>query len=123
MENKNDHRLAIGVTWIISFLVMWIGFTIFLPTNEFQFHLEQIEQNVYSKDWDQAKRSMEELKRIYNTKRTLIQANNATEILTTFNFTMGQLDSSLKHEQDAALDYVGGLRSSLKFVMKSFSGP
>jgi hypothetical protein len=123
IKNKNDMRLAIAITWVISFAFMWIIFNAFLPKNEFNIELNQIEKSVEIKDWKQAKKSMEELKRIYNKNRTLIQANNATEILTAFEFAIGQLDISIQHEQDAALEYIGGLKSSLDFVMKAFPGP
>jgi hypothetical protein len=123
IKNKNDMRLAIAITWVISFAIMWFIFNAFLPKNEFKMELNQIEKSVEIKDWKQAKKSMEELKRIYNKNRILIQTNNATEILTTFEFAIGQLDISIQHEQDASLEYIGGLRSSLEFVMKAFSGP
>jgi hypothetical protein len=123
IKNKNDMRLAIAITWVISFAFMWIIFNAFLPKNEFNMELNQIEKSVEIKDWKQAKKSMEGLKRIYNTNRTLIQANNATEILTTFEFAIGQLDISIQHEQASALEYIGGLRASLDFVMKAFPGP
>ena len=123
MKNNNDMRLAIGITWVISFSVMWVTFNAFLPINEFDIQLNQIEKSVTAKDWDQAKKSMEKLKRIYNRKRILIQSNNSTEVFTTFNYTIGQLDISIQHEQEYALEYIGGLKSSLNFVMKAFSGP
>jgi tellurite resistance protein len=123
IKNKNDMRLAITITWVISFAFMWIILNTFLPKNEFNMELNQIEKSIEIKDWKQAKESMEELKRIYNKNRILIKANNATEILTTFEFAIGQLDISVQHEQDAALEYIGGLKSSLDFVMNAFSGP
>ncbi|WP_291639875.1 hypothetical protein [Clostridium sp.] len=116
-------RLAIAITWVISFAFMWIVFNALLPENEFNMKLDQIEKSVEIKDWKQAKKSMEELKKIYDKNVILIQTNNATEILTTFEFAIGQLDISIQHEQNAALEYIGGLKSSLDFVMKAFSGP
>ncbi|MGH4117457.1 hypothetical protein [Clostridium sp.] len=123
IKNKNDMRLAIAITWVISFAFMWIMFNAFLPKNEFNIVLNQIEKSVEIKDWKQAGKSMEDLKRIYNKNRILIQTNNATDILTTFEFAIGQLDISIVHEQNAALEYIGGLKSSIDFVMKAFSGP
>jgi len=123
IKNKNDMRLAIAITWVISFAFMWIIFNAFLPKNEFNMELNQIEKSVEIKDWKQAKKSVEELKKIYSKNRILIQANNATKILTTFEFAIGQLDISIQHEQNAALEYIGGLRYSLDFVMKAFPGP
>ena len=123
IKNKSDMRLPIAITWVISFAFMWIVFNALLPENQFKMELNQIEKSVEIKDWKQAKRSMKELKRIYNENRILIKANNATEILTTFEFAIGQLDISIQHEQSAALEYIGGLKSSLEFVMKAFSGP
>jgi hypothetical protein len=123
MKARNDFRFLIGMIWIISFIVVWGIFSIFLPKNAFKNKLNQIEQSVSKQDWKEAKKSMAELKNIYNKNRILIQANNATEILTTFDYTIGQLDSSIKHEQNSSLEYIGGLKSSLDFVLKSFSGP
>ncbi|MCB2314222.1 DUF4363 family protein [Clostridium tagluense] len=123
IKNKNDMRLFIGTTWLISFVVMWILFNAFLPKNEFNMQLNKIEKSVSIKDWNQAKKSMDELKSIFNKNRILIQTNNSTEIFTTFEFALGQLDASIQHKQDAALEYIGGLKSSLDLVMKAFSGP
>lgn len=123
MGSKNDMRTIIGAVWIISFTIMWFIFSVFLPESEFKTQLNKVEQNVSKEDWNEAKESMEELKDIYNKNKIIIQANNATEILTTFNYTMGQLDVSIQHEEDDALEYIGGLKSSLGFVMKPFSGP
>jgi hypothetical protein len=123
VKKKNNMRLIIGTVWIFSFFVVWGIFATFLPKNEFKIKLNHIEQSVSKEDWKQAKKSMAELKNIYNRNRILIQVNNATEIFTTFNYTMGQLDASIQHEQHASLEYIGGLKSSLDFVMKSFSGP
>lgn len=120
---ENKIRGYIAVTWIICFIGMWIIFSIVLPNNEFNTHLNQIEKSITNKDWNNAKKSMEELKNIYNKKRVVIQMNNATEIFTTFELTMGQLEASVQHEQDAAVEYIGAIRNSLDFVMKAFSGP
>lgn len=120
---KSDMRYVIGVTWIVSFIAMWFIFNTFIPEDNFRNELVNIEEHVSKKNWHEAKKSMTELKKIYNSKKTLIHANNATEILTTFDLTMGQLDISVQHEQDSALEYIGGLKSSLDFVMKAFSGP
>ncbi|KAJ49806.1 ribosomal protein S4E [Clostridium tetanomorphum] len=123
IKSRNDMRFVVGVIWIISFVVMWNIFNVLLPKNEFKIQLNQIEESVSKKDWNQARKSMVQLKNIYNRNRIFIQANNATEILTTFNYTMGQLDVSIQHEQNAALEYIGGLKSSLNLVMRPFSGP
>jgi hypothetical protein len=123
VKRTSDARLIICVTWLISFITMWVIFNALLPENEFETKLSQIEQSVSKKDWDKAKKSMVDLNNIYNKNKIVIQANNATEILTTFDLTMGQLEASIQHEQDAALEYIGGLKSSLDFVLKSFSGP
>lgn len=120
---ENKMRGYIAVTWIICFAVMWIIFSIVLPNDEFNTHLNQIEKSVTNKDWNNAQKSMEELKSVYNKKRVFIQMNNATEIFTTFELTMGQLETSVQHKQDAAIQYIGAIRNSLDFVMKAFSGP
>lgn len=120
---ENKMRGYIAVIWIICFIGMWIIFSIVLPNNEFDTYLNQIEKSVTSEDWNNAKKSMEELKNVYNKKRVAIQMNNATEIFTTFELTMGQLEASVKYEQDTAVEYIGAIRNSLDFVMKAFSGP
>lgn len=116
-------RLVIACVWLVSFLAMWIIFKAVLPDVDFNVHLDRIEKNVEGKDWNNAKKSMNELKNLYNRKKVVIQMNNATEIFTTFDLTMGQLESSIEHEQEAAIEYIGAIRESLDFVMKAFSGP
>jgi arginine utilization protein RocB len=99
---------------------MWLIFNALLPKEQFKTHLDQIEKSAANKDWDEAKKSMKQLKNVYSSKRTVIQMNNATEILTTFDLTMGQLEASVEHEQDAAVEYAGALRGTLDFVMMHF---
>lgn len=123
MLGENKMRFIIAAVWLISFTSMWFIFRTVLPYKEFEIQLNQIEKNIESKEWDKAKKSMKKLDDIYRNKRTAIQVNNATEILTTFDLTMGQLEASVQHEQEAAVEYVGALKSTLDFVMKAFSGP
>ena len=123
MKNRGDMRLVVGVIWAVSFVVLWGIFSASLPENQFRTQLNHIEESVSKKDWKQSKESMLELKNIYNKNRNLIKVNNATEIFTTFEYTMGQLDAAIQNEESSSLEYIGGLKSSLEFVMKSFAGP
>lgn len=120
---ENKTRFVVAAIWLTCFIGMWLIFNFVLPKEQFKNHLNNIEKNVANKDWDKAKRSMGELRSIYNNKRAVIQMNNATEILTTFDLTLGQLEASVEHEQEAAVEYVGALKSTLDFVLKAFSGP
>lgn len=123
MFNKSDMRLNIAIIWLLCFIALWFIFNSLIPKHEFEVELNQIEKSVTKKDWKQAKKSMQELNNIYNRKRVFIQMNNATEIFTNFDLTIGQLDTSIQHEQEAAIEFIGGLRATLDFVMKTFSGP
>jgi len=123
VKNRGDMRLVVGVIWAVSFVVLWGIFSASLPENQFRTQLNHIEESVSKKDWKQSKESMLELKNIYNKNRNLIKVNNATEIFTTFEYTMGQLDAAIQNEESSSLEYIGGLKSSLEFVMKSFAGP
>jgi hypothetical protein len=120
---ENRTRFIIVLVWLVCFIGMWLIFSAVLPKEEFTNHLNQIEKSASNKDWDKAKNSMSQLRNIYDNKRAVIQMNNATEILTTFDLAMGQLEASVEHEQEAALEYVGALKSTLDFVLKAFSGP
>jgi len=123
VKNRGDMRLVVGVIWAVSFVVLWGIFSASLPENQFRTQLNHIEESVSKKDWKQSKESMLELKNIYNKNRNLIKVNNATEIFTTFEYTMGQLDAAIQNEESSSLEYIGGLKSSLDFIMKSFAGP
>lgn len=123
MIRKNDKKPFIRIVWIISFAIVWIIFGVRLPKNEFKVKLNEIEESIVKENWNEAKISMEELKIIYEKNRMLIQANNSSEILLNFDFALGQLDNSIQYEEDSALEYIGGLKSSLNYVMKAFPGP
>jgi hypothetical protein len=82
-----------------------------------------LEKSIVNKDWEQANQYMDELKYTFEKKRYLVQINNATEIFATFDLTLGQLASSVKHNQDSSLEYIGALKETLKLVVKPFSGP
>lgn len=123
MIGENKMRFTVAGIWIICFASMWLIFNSALPDYEFNNYLNQIEKSVVNKDWDKAKKSMKELKNVYKDKRAVIQVNNATEILTSFDLTLGQLEASVENEQEAAVEYIGALRATMDFVMKPFSGP
>lgn len=123
MTNKNDRRYAVRLVWIISFILMWFIFNKTLPRKGMDIQLIKIEDSITNNDWNQAKISMNVLKNIYKKNEVLIQANNATEILQTFDYTLGQLDASIQNENDSALDYIGGLKASIDYVMEAFPGP
>lgn len=48
--------------------------------------------------------------------------NNSTEALTTYEHTIGQLEITVRHKQESALEYVGALRESTNLVIRPFSG-
>ena len=123
MFGENKTRFFAGITWIICFIAIWLFFNATLPNNEFQIHLNKIEQSMAKDDWNNANKYMEQLKEIYDGKKVVIQMNNATEIYATFQLTMGQLDYAVKHKQISGVEYIGALNSSLDVVMKPFSGP
>lgn len=123
MFGEGKIRFYIRAVWLICFVAIWLFFKATLPNEDFKIYLNKIELSVSQKDWSNAKRSMEQLKEIYESKKLVIQMNNATEIYMTFDFTMGQLEYAVKNEQVSAVEYVGALNSSLRFVMKAFSGP
>lgn len=123
MIEKNDKRTLIKIVWIISFVIMWIIFAVRLPGNEFRVKLNDIEKNIVKEEWNEANKSMEELKKIYDKKRLLIQSNNASEVLKNFDFALGQLENSIRAKENSSLEYIGGLKASLNYVMKAFPGP
>lgn len=115
MSKKNDMRHAIQIVWLITFIGMWIIFNVRLPKNVIHVQLDKIEESISKGDWNKARISMNVLQKIYNKNKLLIQANNATEILLTFDHTLGQLDAAIQYEKDSALEYVGGLQASLDY--------
>lgn len=123
MKNKHDIRLFIALTWVISFVFMWCFFYLLLPRNRFNEQLDIIEKNVIESQWDEARVSMDELKKIYERNRTIIQINNGTEAFVTFDSMIGQLDDAIKNKQELAGEFIGGLRYYTDFVIKAFAGP
>ena len=123
MFNQKYMRKIIACIWIIGFILLWAIFNRILPRHSILTKLDEIEENVQREDWEKARISVDELNKIYNDKKFIIQVNNATEAFITFNYTLGQLEYSVKHEQKTALEYIGTLRYSLDYVIKAFSGP
>jgi hypothetical protein len=85
--------------------------------------LNQIEESIGKKDWTQATKHTAEFKESFSRSKLLIQMNNSTEALTTFEHTIGQLEVTVRHKHESALEYVGALRESTNLVIKPFSGP
>lgn len=123
MFDKIDMRHIIAVIWVVCFTLLWIVFAKVLPYKTMNSDLTIIEQSIKSKNWEQAGRSMKNLKATHDKYRKIIQMNNATEIYTNFEALFGQLEVTVENKQDSAIEYVGALKESLKLVAKAFSGP
>lgn len=73
MTEENKMRLITAAVWLICFVGMRVFFHSSLPKDEFKAELNEIEKNAANKDWNKAKKSMEQLKNIYNSRRIIIQ--------------------------------------------------
>lgn len=113
----------VAVVWLLSFITVWIVFENIIPRDSILLQLNKIEESIQDRNWNEAKTEMNILKDTYKKNRLFVQMNNATEIFTTFEHTLGQLEITVKHEQEAAIEYVGALKETLNLVMKPFSGP
>lgn len=111
------------LTWVLCFLIMWVLFERMLPKHEFNSCLNNIENSVNSKNWVEAKKSTDELKKIYENNKIIIRTNNATEAMATFQNTLGQLYISVDYEQETSLEYIGALKESLDWVLEGFAAP
>jgi len=123
MFSKIYMRYKIAFVWIIAFVSLWIVFQVKSPLNKMKYQLDKIEQSVAKKDWKQANEYTTEFRNTFINNRILIQTNNSTEAIISFDHTIGQLEITVKHNQESALEYVGALKELLNLVVKPFSGP
>lgn len=115
MKDKRLFRPFYGIVCIIFVAFMVNIISARLPDSEINVQVNQIEQSIINKDWEQAKVSMEILKTIYNSNKMLIPGNNATEVTSTIDYIMRELNTLIQNEQDSALEYIRGLKSSLEY--------
>jgi hypothetical protein len=118
-----EMRYTLSVVWILAFLGLFSIFQTTFPLKTFNNQLDLLEKSILNKDWEEANLYMTEFKDTFEKKRYFIQINNSTEMFGTFDLTLGQLDSTVRHNQDSALEYIGALKETLKLVVKPFSGP
>jgi len=123
MFGKSDIKYTIMIVWLMAFTTVWITFQSLIPINSMKYQLNKIEESIENKNWTQAYEYTSEFKENFKNNRMFIQMNNATEALIIFEHTIGQLEITVKHEQDSALEYIGTLRETLNLVIKPFSGP
>ncbi|MCM0649638.1 DUF4363 family protein [Clostridium swellfunianum] len=123
MFDRYDTRFKIAIVWVVAFLGIWSLFQSYFPIKSMKQQLNQIEESIDKKDWVQAKENASRFKENFRRNRIFIQMNNATEAFTVFEQNIGQLETSVKHKQDSALEYVGALREAIDLVIKPFSGP
>lgn len=123
MFYRFDIRYKIVLIWILAFTTMWITFQSILPLSSIEYELDKIEESIEKKDWIEASEYTAKFKENFKKNRVFIQMNNATEALTNFEHTIGQLEITVKHKQDSALEYIGALRETIDLVIKPFSGP
>lgn len=123
MFDRYNIRYKLVVIWILAYAVLWCIFQSIFPVQAMELKLNQIEESIEKKDWNKAKEYTDMFKETFEKKKVFIQMNNSTEALTTFEHTIGQLEITVKHRQDSALEYVGALRDTTNLVIKPFSGP
>ena len=85
--------------------------------------LNKIQISIEQGDWSKANQYTEEFVHNFESNKFIIQINNATEALISFEHTVGQLKVTVKNKQDSSLEYVGALREIINLVVKPFSGP
>lgn len=123
MFDRFDVRYKIAFVWVIAFIALWITFQSIYPVKSMEYQLNRIEQSIEVKNWAQANKYTSEFRNTFKKYRLFIQMNNSTEALTTFEHTIGQLDITVKHHKDSALEYIGALRAAMNLVVIPFSGP
>jgi|GEM_PF-1645091 hypothetical protein len=121
--DKIDMRYKLMLVWLLAFISLWAIFQSIFPSNTMKHQLNKIEESIKNKDWKQANKYTFEFKNTFSKKRYFIQMNNSTEAFITFEHTIGQLETTVKYNQESALEYVGALEESLNLVIKPFSGP
>lgn len=123
MFGKIDMRYKIALFWLIIFISLWVTFYSTSPSKKMIYQLDRIEQSITRKDWKQANEYMTQFKATFIENRMLIQMNNSTEAFISFQHTIGQLETTIRHNQESALDYIGAVRELIDLVVKPFSGP
>ncbi len=120
---KSDIRYKLMIVWVVAFLMVWVIFYSSFNMLGLEKDLDKIIECVENKDWNQAKTYTDKFTKSFFDKKYLIQVNNATEIFTTFEPAVRQMELSVKNKQESALEYAGYLKEGLNFVVKPFSGP
>ena len=115
MKKERIIRPSLVIVLIFSLVFMWIIIGASLPTDEISVQLNQIEESIIRKDWEQAKISVEVLKTIYNSNKVLVQGSNSNEVISTLDYILAELKNSIDNEQDTALEYIRGLKASLEY--------
>lgn len=123
MLDKFDIRYKVFLIWFLAFITVWLIFLNIFPQKSLEYQLDRIEASIEMKDWSQANKYTTDLLKNFKKYKLFIQMNNATEALTTYEQSMGQLETTVKHEHESALEYIGALRESTNLVIKPFSGP
>lgn len=123
MFDRFDIRYKIAFVWLIAFIALWITFQSIFPLKSMEYQLNRIEESIEVKNWTQANKYTSEFRDNFKKNIIFIEMNNSTEALTTFEHTIGQLEITVKHEKDSALEYIGALRAAMNLVIMPFSGP
>ncbi|QAA34870.1 DUF4363 family protein [Clostridium manihotivorum] len=123
MFDNYDIRYKIAIIWFLAFILLWIIFRNILPLKSMNYQLNNIQASIEQGDWKKADQYTEEFVHNFESNKFIIQINNATEALISFEHTVGQLKVTVKNKQDSSLEYVGALREMINLVVKPFSGP
>ena len=123
MFDRLEIRSKIALIWLLAFIALWITFQSIFPLKSMEYQLDRIEESIEEKDWTEAREYTTEFKDNFTKNKMFIQMNNATEALTTFEHTIGQLEITVRHKQNSALEYIGALREAINLVIIPFSGP
>lgn len=123
MFDKYDVRLKIVLIWVGVFIALWIVLHQVLPLRSSLEQLNKIQESIENQNWTQAIDDTNDFINSYKKNKFIIRINNATEALTTYEHTIGQLEVTVKNKQESALEHIGALKEAANFVIKPFSGP
>ena len=124
MFDRIKINFYIAIAWVVLFLMVWIIFDQFiLTTDQLNEILLKIEEDIKKEDWAAASRGINNLQDMWQSKKAEIQFNNSTQVITSLERMIGELEVAIFYRNKNALRFVGGLKQDLNNISKVFPGP
>lgn len=123
--DRTNVRGWLSLAWVVAFSLLFMSFSFLLAqaAQSIENNLSQLEENISQQEWQAASESIRELESNWQKQSILVQINNGTTNVSTFEQLLAEAEIQIMNEEPGALQSIGSMRQVTKDITSAFPGP